>query len=316
MQIEKCKLKNANLSSLIKTALKEDIGRGDITSNLIIPPKRRIQAVIVAKEKGVVCGLDVARLVFKTVDKKIRFRAATSDGEKVEAGRILARLEGEARNILKAERAALNFLGRLSGIATLTNKFGRRVAPYRVKIMDTRKTTPGLRVLEKYAVRCAGGFNHRMGLWDQILIKDNHLLVARHWSLVSSKKPLKEIIEKIKQKKPKGVKVEIEVKNLQEFKEAVQALPDIIMLDNFKLKDIRKAVKMRNAIRLPAGKAGNTQYPPTLKLRRAGAIPKLEVSGGVNLSNVRSIAACGAEMISVGELTHSARALDLALNCE
>ena len=303
---------------LVKAALKEDIGRGDITTKLIIPAKRSIKAVIVAKEKGVVCGLDVARLTFKTVDKKVRFRAVTSDGKKVKAGRILARLEGEARNILKAERVALNFLAHLSGIASKTFKFVRRVAPYRVKIMDTRKTTPGLRILEKYAVRCAGGFNHRMGLWGQILIKDNHIIVhSVHQFTVDS---IRQIIEETKRKRPKKMKIEVEVRNLREFKEALKALPDIIMLDNFKLKDIRKAVKMRNAIR-------NTQYPPTLKLppslfelrrtgRRAGAIPKLEVSGGVNLNSVRTIAACGVEMISVGELTHSAKALDVALNCE
>ena len=284
---------------LVKIALKEDIGRGDVTSELIISPKKSIKAVILAKEDGVVCGLDVARLVFKTVDKKIRFRATTTEGKKVKAGRILARLEGEARNILKAERVALNFLARLSGIATLTNNFVRRVSPYRVKIMDTRKTTPGLRILEKYAVRCGGGFNHRMGLWDQVLIKDNHLLVASRWSLVSSKKPLGELIKKIKRKKPKGMKLEVEVRNLREFKEALKALPDIIMLDNMSIKDIKKAVKTRYEIR-------DTRYKTV----------KLEVSGGVNLNNVQSIAACGAEMVSVGELTHSAKVLDVALNCE
>ena len=281
---------------LVKIALKEDIGQGDITTKLILPGKRTVKAVIVAKEKGVVCGLDVARLVFKTVDKKIRFRATTAEGKKVKAGRILARLEGEARSILKAERVALNFLGRLSGIATLTNNFVRRVAPYRVKIMDTRKTTPGLRMLEKYAVRCAGGFNHRMGLWDQILIKDNHLSVISHKLQVIS---LKDLVRKIKKKSPKGVKIEIEVKNLRQFKQALETRPDIIMLDNFTLKNIRKAVKIRNESR-----TANRE------------LPKLEISGGVNLNNVRGIAACGAEMISVGELTHSAKVLDVALNCE
>jgi len=286
------KIANEKILPLIKMALKEDIGRGDVTSELIVPPKKSIKAVILAKEDGVVCGLGVARLAFKTVDKKIRFRATAAEGKKVKAGRILARLEGEARNILKAERVALNFLGRLSGIATLTNKFVRRVVPYRVKIMDTRKTTPGLRILEKYAVRCAGGFNHRMGLCDQILIKDNHLCVVR-------KKTLQGIIKKVKQKRPKGMKVEVEVTNLRQFKQALEGKPDIIMLDNFKLKDIRKAVKMRNESRI-----ANRE------------LPKIEISGGVSLNNVRKIAACGAEMISVGELTHSAKALDVALNCE
>lgn len=281
-----------NILPIIKAALKEDVGRGDITSRLLVPAKKRIKAVILTKESGIVCGLDVARSVFKTVDRKIRFRPATSDGKKIKKGKILARLEGDARSILKAERVALNFLGRLSGIATLTEKYVRKVKLCPAKIMDTRKTTPGLRILEKYAVRCAGGFNHRMGLWDQILVKDNHLSVVLRPSSVFRKKTLREIIERVKQKRPKGMKLEIEVKNLQEFKQALLAKPDIIMLDNFSISNIKKAVKMRYGIR------------------------KLEVSGGVNLNNVRKIAACGVEMISAGELTHSAKALDVALNCE
>ena len=288
------------ISPIIKAALREDIGPGDITSGLVIPAGKKAKAVILAKEKGVLCGLELARLVFKTVDKGIRFKAASSDGKIVKKGKIIARLEGGARSILKAERVALNFLARLSGIATKTSQFVQRVKPYPVKIMDTRKTTPGLRVLEKYAVRCGGGANHRMGLWDQVLLKDNHLLVARRSSLVSSKRPLQKIIKKIR-KTAKGKKIEVEVKNLQEFKQALLAKPDIIMLDNFDLKSIKKAVKLRNDIRY-------TIYD----IRKV----QLEVSGGVNLNNVRRIAACGVEMISVGELTHSAPALDFSLNCE
>lgn len=294
------KILEKEILPIVKIALQEDIGRGDITTRLIIPPKKRIKARILTKENGVVCGLDVVRLVFRTVDKRIRFRATTSDGKKVKAGSVLARLEGEAKGILKAERAALNFLGRLSGIATKTFSYIQRVKPFPVKIMDTRKTTPGLRILEKYAVRCAGGFNHRMGLWDQILIKDNHLFVYRIPYTAYRKKPLEELIKKIKRKKPKGMKIEVEVRNLQELKAMLVAKPDIIMLDNFKLKDIRKAVKIRNDVR-------STMYE----------VPKLEVSGRVNLDNVRKIAATGVEMISVGELTHSAKALDVALKfCE
>ena len=274
---------------IIKAALKEDIGRGDITTQLVIPTKKRTKAVILAKEAGMVCGLDVARLVFKAVDKRIRFKPKASYGKRIKKGQTIARLEGNARNILKAERVALNFLGRLCGIATLTDKFVQKVKPYPVKSMDTRKTTPTLRILEKYAVRCAGGFNHRMGLWDQILIKDNHVSVLG-W---------KDLIRQIKKTKPKGIKIEVEVRNLREFKQALEADLDVIMLDNFNLKDIRKAVKIRNKIL-------STRYERL----------KLEVSGGVNLNNVRKIAACGVEMISVGELTHSAKALDVALNCE
>lgn len=275
--------------SIIKTALKEDIGRGDITSRLVIPPKKRIKAVILAKENGIVCGLDVARLVFKTVDKKIRFKPVIRDGKKVKRGKILARLKGDARSILKAERVALNFLGWLSGISTLTNKFVQKVKPYAVKIMDTRKTVPGLRILEKYAVRCGGGVNHRMGLWDHVLIKDNHFSILNFQSSIFN---YEDLIRKVKQERPKGVKIEVEVKNLKELKKALLTRPNIIMLDNMSIKDIKKAAK--------------TRYKTV----------KLEVSGGVNLNNVRKIAACGIDMISVGALTHSAKALDVALNCE
>lgn len=282
--------------SLIKTALKEDIGSGDITTRLTIPAKKRIKAKIIIKEDGIVCGLDAARLTFKCVDKKIHFRPAVSDGEKVKAGKILVNLEGPAPGILKAERVALNFLGRLSGIATKTHRFIQRCLPFKVKIMDTRKTTPGLRILEKYAVRCGGGFNHRMGLWDQVLIKDNHFSVLSYKSTASN---LKEIIKKIKKRKPKGVKIEVEVTNLYQFKKALLAGVDIIMLDNMSIKEIEKAVKMRAQM-----------------FKARSRMPKLEVSGGINLGNIRRFAATGVDMISVGELTHSVGSLDVSLNCE
>ena len=284
---------------IIKAALKEDIGPGDITTELTIPAKQRIKAVILAKESGIICGLNVAGLTFKAVDRGIRFHAAVREGRNIKKETVIARLEGNAAGILKAERTALNFLSRLSGIATLTGKFVKRVKPYRVRIMDTRKTTPGLRTLEKYAVRCGGGFNHRMGLWDQVLIKDNHLCAVNCSLLAYSKKSLKKTIERIKQRKPKNVKIEIEVKNLRQFEQALEASLDIIMLDNFSIKNIKKAVKIKKRLPFP--------------IRH---LLKLEASGGVNLNNVRRIAACGVEMISVGELTHSAPALDAALNCE
>lgn len=294
------KISEKRILPLIKKALREDIGRGDITSRLIVPAKKRIEAAIIAKESGVVCGLDAARLVFQAVDKKIRFRAAASDGKKVKKGEIIARLEGDASNILKAERVALNFLGRLSGIATKTSLYVQRVKPYRAKIMDTRKTTPGLRGLEKYAVRCGGGFNHRMGLWDQVLVKDNHLSAI---SLKLSAISLKDLIRKIKKKKPKGMKIEVEVKNLREFKQALEAGPDIVMLDNMSIKNIKKAVAIRKRLL-------NTKYKI---LTTKHELSQLEVSGGVNLDNVRQIAACGVERISIGALTHSALALDISL---
>ncbi len=273
---------------IVKLALREDIGSGDITTKLIISAKQKIKARIIAKEKGIVCGLAVARLVFKTVDKNIHFKPATSDGKQVKKGQVLARLQGKAVSILGGERVALNFLSHLSGVATLTNRYVQKVRPYKVKIMDTRKTTPGLRSLEKYAVRCGGGVNHRLNLSDQVLIKDNHLSSLKF--KVKSLK-LKDIIDKIR-KNAQGRKIEIEVKNIREFREVLKARPDIIMLDNFSVANIKKAVKIKSAS------------------------VKLEVSGGVNLSNVRRIAATGVERISIGELTHSAGALDIALDCE
>ncbi len=299
MKIANFKLQNAKLKQalpVIKTALREDIGRGDITSRLTVAAKKRIKAVIVAKGSGIVCGLDVARSVFQAVDRKISFRTMVREGRRVKRGKIVARIEGNVRSILKAERTALNFLARLSGIATLANKFIQRVKPYKVKIMDTRKTTPGLRTLEKYAVRCGGAFNHRMGLWDQVLVKDNHLSIV--YSLLSI--DLKDLLRKIKRRKPRRMKIEVEVKNLAEFRQALEAGPDIVMLDNMSIRDIKKAVKLRNE---QTNKRTNEQT-------------NLEVSGGINLNNVRKIAACGIERISVGALTHSAKAVDFSLNCE
>jgi nicotinate-nucleotide pyrophosphorylase (carboxylating) len=290
------KLNKDEILPIIKSALEEDIGGGDITTRLLFSRDRRINTAIVARQRGIVAGLDIAALVFKYLDSKVIFKPLLKDGDKVMVGKVLAYVRGSGKKILAAERTALNFLGRLSGIATQTNCFVKRVIPYQVKIMDTRKTTPNLRYLEKYAVRVGGGYNHRFGLDDQVLIKDNHLSVYRISYIVYHKKILEEIIKKIRQKKPKVMKIEIEVRSLREFKEALLARPDIIMLDNFNLKDIKKAVKMKDGIR-------NTEYK----------IPELEVSGKVNLNNVRQIAATGVDRISVGCLTHSAKSLDFAL---
>ncbi len=282
------KSKKKEILSIVKTALKEDIGPGDITTRLTVGPKKRIKTVIQTKENGIVCGLEVAKLVFKQVDRNISFRTLVNEGKRVKKGQNLAQVEGKAAPILKAERVALNFLGRLSGIATKVSHYLQKVKPYKVKIMDTRKTTPGLRVLEKYAVRCAGGYNHRMGLWDQVLIKDNHLFINRGRTLT-------EIISRVRRRKPKSTKIEIEVKNLDQLRNALFANPDIIMLDNFSLSDIKKAVEIKQSIHTDT---------------------ELEVSGRVTLENVHAIAACGVERISIGELTHSVKTLDLALNCE
>ena len=280
----------ADKNGIIKRALREDIGKTDITTTAIIPKDKYVKAILLAKENCVICGLGIAAEVFKIQDKNIKFKPAVSEGKKIKNGKIIAYISGKAQSILTAERSALNFLSLLSGVATKTRACVDKVKPYKVKILDTRKTIPGLRELEKYAVRIGGGYNHRMGLDEMILIKDNHLKVIgdRLWVI-----GLKEIKKKISPK----IQIEVEVKTLKEFKKALKINPDIIMLDNMNLNAIKKAVKLRNNL-----------SPNTYHLRL-----KLEASGGINLKSVRKIAACGVEMISIGELTHSIKATDISL---
>lgn len=282
------------IKTIIRKALKEDVGRCDITTKLIIPEDEYAKAVLIAKENCVVCGMDIARGVFKLQDKNIKFNPKFLDGQIVKKGDILARIYGKAQSILTAERVALNFLSLLSGIATKTADFVNKVKPWKVKIMDTRKTLPGLRELEKYAVRVGGGFNHRLRLDEMVLIKDNHLRVAGGGLGVEG---LRERIKKIRKEFSKKMKIEIEVKNLKEFKEALKLKPDIIMLDNMSIEEIKKAVKIRNSHR-----------PSTIDHR-----PKLEASGRVTLKNVRQIAATGVDMLSIGALTHSVNSVDISL---
>lgn len=275
--------RTTEVKEIIKKALKEDIGKGDITTTTVIPENKYAKAILLAKENCVICGLNIAAEVFRIQDKKIKFMSNVLDGKKIKEGKIIAHISGRAQSILTAERVALNFLSLLSGIATKTRAYVDKVKPYKVKILDTRKTIPGLRELEKYAVRIGGGSNHRMRLDEMVLIKDNHLKVMGYGLWVMG---LKEIKNKISPK----IKIEIEVKNLKEFKEALEAGPDIIMLDNMKVEDIRKAVLLRKI-----------------------AVSKIEVSGNVNLNNVRKIAKTGPDMISVGALTHSVQAVDISL---
>lgn len=289
-------LRNKNrkygLMDLIKNSLREDIGSGDITSELLIPKNKKIRAIILLKEKAVIAGLGIAEKVFKSIDRKIKFKAKCLDGSLQDAGKILAVLDGRARNILLAERTALNFLTHLCGVASLVHSFVQEVKPTKVKILDTRKTVPGLRNLQKYAVVLGGGYNHRIGLWDEVLIKDNHIAAS---GVMRQASGVEELIETIKKKKPKDMKIEIEVKNLKEFMQALKAQPDIIMLDNMKIADIRKAVAIKR------------------KTQDARLKTLLEVSGGVNLDNVRTIAKTGVDMISIGCLTHSVKAIDISL---
>lgn len=271
------------LKALIKAALKEDIATGDITSQLLIPSNKKVRAVLILKEKSIIAGLPIARMVFRVVDKNIKFKILCAEGSLQPPKKVIALVEGNARSVLLAERTALNFLSHLSGVANKTNEFVKEIKPYKTKIMDTRKILPGLRRLEKYAVAIGGGYNHRMGLYDGFLIKDNHLkLLGRAlWSID---------LRKIRNKIPSRFKIEIEVKTLKEFRYALEMKPDIIMLDNMRIKDIRKAVKICKQSSV-----------------------KLEASGGVSLENVKKIASTGVDMISIGALTHSVRAVDISL---
>lgn len=282
------------VKEIIRKALEEDIGDGDITSFFCVSPERKTKGIIIAKEDCLLCGIDITKEVFKTVNYSLKFKKLKKDGELVNKNEVIAEIKGEAISILKAERVALNFLSMLSGIATHTREFVEKVKNTPVKIMDTRKTTPALRILEKYAVRVGGGVNHRKGLWDGILIKDNHLRVS---GIISGGKfnenNLKKIIEIIRTNTK--YEIEIEVENFQELKRIIKYNPDIILLDNFSLKQIMKAVKFRN------------HYFPRVKL---------EASGGINLYNVERIAKTGVDFISVGSITHSPQSIDFSLEID
>jgi nicotinate-nucleotide pyrophosphorylase (carboxylating) len=238
--------------------------------------------VIVAKQDGVLAGLYVGKEVFQAVNRRISFKILKRDGQKVKEGQRIAVIQGEVRDILAAERTALNFLQRLSGIATLTAQYVSRVKGTKAKTLDTRKTTPGLRVLEKQAVKAGGGQNHRMGLFDMFLIKENHIKAAGG---------IVEAVRKARLKRRKE-KIEVEVRNLRELEEAIRAKPDWIMLDNMSIQQMKKAVKM---------------------VRSASPKIKIEASGNVTLNNVRKIALTGVDFISIGALTHSAPGMDLSL---
>lgn len=278
--------------ALIRLALAEDLdGRGDLTSDTLIPSERVGSAVFVARAGGVVAGLPILPLILNHLAPgAVSVEMLRRDGDNVERGSRLARIQGRMRTILTAERTALNFLQRLSGVATQTRRFAERLAGLPCVLLDTRKTTPGWRVLEKYAVRCGGGANHRMGLYDGVLIKDNHLA-----ALADQPRPIAHAIRTARAAIPPGTPVEVEVETLEQLDEALSAGPDVILLDNMDLDTLRVAVARRNAM--------------------APAI-KLEASGGVRLDNIRAVAETGVDRISVGALTHSAIALDIALDHE
>jgi nicotinate-nucleotide pyrophosphorylase (carboxylating) len=267
------------MRDLIKQALSEDIGKGDATSELVVPRDAEARARVDQKEPGVIAGLEVAEAVFREVDKSLRFMALTSEGQWTDGGRVCA-AEGSARSILAGERVALNFLGRLSGIATLTRRYVDAVAGTKARILDTRKTTPLMRELEKKAVLIGGGFNHRFALDDAILIKENHSALAGGVGNAT-----REALEKA----PKGMMVVVECRTLDEVDEALNAGATHILADNMSQDDLRETVE------------------------RSANRATVEASGGVTLETVRDIAETGVDFISVGALTHSARALDLSL---
>jgi nicotinate-nucleotide pyrophosphorylase (carboxylating) len=272
------------LNTLIDMAIDEDIGGGDVTSESLIPETLQAKTTILAKVEGVLAGIDLAKLVFIKVNPDLRFKVLLKDGVKLKPGDVIATVSGNARSILKGERVALNFLQKLSGIATQTAEYIKRIEDLPVDILDTRKTTPGFRLLEKYAVSMGGGRNHRFNLSDGILIKDNHLATLRAQGMT-----LKEIVTKARFNVRKGIKVEVEVTNLKEADEAVAAKADIIMFDNMSPAQMRRAVK-----KIPA------------KIYT-------EASGGITLKNVRAVAETGVNFISIGALTHSSKALDISL---
>lgn len=278
--------KDPSVEALIRQALKEDIGRKDITSAALIPADQVVKADVIFKEEGVLCGIAIAESVFRLADPDIRFLPAAKDGEEIEAGRVVFYLEGPCRAVLAAERTALNFLARMSGVATLTRKYANAVKGTRAAILDTRKTPPLLRHFDKYAVRTGGGRNHRFGLYDGVLIKDNHLRAL-------AGRPFGDLCRQVRAAVPRHVPAGIEVRTLDETRQALGAGFDYILLDNFAVDEVRQAAALR---------------------AKAVADEEFEVSGGVRLDNVRAYADCGVERIAVGEITHSPRATDVSLN--
>ncbi|MGD0352190.1 MAG: carboxylating nicotinate-nucleotide diphosphorylase [Dehalococcoidia bacterium] len=275
------------VKQLIRQAIAEDRSRQDVTTKALIPETQMGKALIMAKGRGIIAGTGIAKQVFLKIDPKLEVDILIEDGNEVKPSDIVTRIEGKTSSILKAERVALNFLQRLSGIASETARYVQAVKGLPVYITDTRKTTPGLRTLEKYAVRVGGGKNHRMHLADGILIKDNHIAALRRRGL-----NIKEIVANARQKAPPELKIEVEVKTPEEAVQTAEAGADIIMLDNMNLED------MRQAVRLVKGHA------------------LIEASGGITLENVRAVAETGVDRISIGALTHSPKALDISLELD
>lgn len=277
------------LQELADRALAEDIGTGDITTAATVTHEQNGKAVITAKAAGIISGIDIAEMVFMRVDPDAGFSAKVAEADKVEPGKVIAEIEGSLESILAAERTALNLLMHLSGVATLTSKFVAAIKGTKAKILDTRKTTPGLRLLEKRAVRSGGGANHRLGLYDMVLLKENHIAAAGSISAA-----LTNSLAKREEAKKKWL-IEVETRSLEEIKEALEFKVDRIMLDNFTPEAAAEAVKL---------------------IRAAKHKYEIEASGNINLDNVRAYADSGVDFVSLGRITHSAPALDLSLTVE
>lgn len=265
---------------LIERALQEDLGTGDLSS-AIFPKTAKIHAKIYAKQKGIVCGLEVTKQVFKTVDDKLEINVIKADGDKVDQGAVVMEIEGAAGSILSAERTALNFLQHLSGVATATHEAVKECHGLPTRITDTRKTIPGLRMLQKYAVRMGGGQNHRFGLYDAVMLKDNHIAAAGGINLA---------VEAARSQIGHMVKIEVECERIQQVKEAIEAGADVIMLDNMDFET------MVNAVKIVDGRA------------------VVEASGGIKKGSIRAVAETGVDVISMGAITHSVKALDFSLD--
>lgn len=271
----------SGIEETVKRALAEDIGSGDVTTLLTVPPETRAHAVMVVKSAGVIAGLPLVAEVYRQIDPSVEVANEVADGASVEPGAILCRLTGSARSLLTGERVALNFVQRLSGVATKTSRFVRLVADTDARIIDTRKTTPGLRALEKYAVRMGGGFNHRFGLYDAVLIKDNHLAAGGGVAAT---------VRAVKTQAPHVMTITVECDTLAQVEEAIEAGADILLLDNMTPDEMAQAVKFIDGRALT------------------------EASGGINEQTVAAAAHSGVDVISVGALTHSAVALDIGLD--
>lgn len=277
-------LPTAELERVVAAALREDLPWGDLTTESLFPEALAARGEVMAKKPGVIAGLPVLEVVFRQLSPEVRVRLEVAEGAGVERGQVVAVVEGDGRAMLAGERVALNFLSHLSGIATLTRRYVQAVAGLPCRIVDTRKTTPGLRVLQKYAVRVGGGANHRFGLSDGVLVKDNHLAMLKRQGV-----SLRQALERLRARVPHGIRIQVEVTDVDQVREAVEAGADALLFDNMDLQTLRQAVA-----------------------RCRGRV-LTEASGGITLETVRAVAETGVDLISVGALTHSAPALDLSL---